>query len=56
MEERGETGSGKELNELPAAQGMIYDKGPQLLPLVYSRPCSDAILFLDKTPEIPILS
>lgn len=44
------------IEHVAAAQGIIYDKGPQLLPLVYSRPCLDAILFLDKTPEIPILS
>ena len=54
-------GRGKWWNELSMLaiahdQGIIYDKGPKLLPLVYSRPRSDAVLFLDKTPEIPILS
>ena len=42
----GRGGGWNELSMLAVAQGIIYDKGPQLLPLTYSRPCSDAIISL----------
>ena len=42
----GRGGGWNELSMLAVAQGIIYDKGPQLLPLADSRPCSGAIISL----------